>query len=130
MGAHEDGTEVTESLKIGPAIFVKLVGQAIEIGNTIFENHEALGIKAFRTIEEIHYTSTDHRIQRHQRPLMLALHVRPLCLPCGLPRGITGHPRSILLVLQPFTRTQLRPIHPSAWNNRTASIQRPRPQNR
>ena len=35
MGAHEDGTEVTESLKIGPAIFVKLIGQAIEIGNAI-----------------------------------------------------------------------------------------------
>jgi hypothetical protein len=87
MGAHEDGTEVAESLKIGPAVFVKLVGQAIEIGNTIFEDHEALGIKAFRTIEEIHHTSTDHRIQRHQRPLMLAFHVRPLCLLVGFPEG-------------------------------------------
>ena len=61
-GAHEDGTEVSKSLKIGPAIFVKLAGQAIEIGNAIFEDHEALGIKAFRAIEEIHHTSTDYRI--------------------------------------------------------------------
>jgi hypothetical protein len=87
MGAHEDGTEVPESLEIGPTIFVKLVGQAIEIGNAIFEDHEALGIKAFWTIEEIHHTSTDHRIQRHQRSLMLAFHVRPLCLLMGFPEG-------------------------------------------
>jgi hypothetical protein len=87
MGAHEGGTEVPESLKIGPAIFFKLVGQAIEIGNAIFEDHEALGIKALWTIEEIHHTSTDHRVQGHQRPLMLAFHVRPLCLLVGFPEG-------------------------------------------
>lgn len=95
MGGDEEGSEVPEPLKVGPTAFFKLVGQVIQVGDTIFYDPEPLGIKPLRTIEEIHHASADHGIQCHQRPLMLASHLRPALLLVGFPEGqhgISVHP--------------------------------------
>lgn len=129
MGGDEEGSEVPESLKVGPTVFVELVGQVIQVGDTIFDDPEPLGIKPIRTIEKIHDATADHGIQCHQRALILASHLRPPLLFVGFPEGqydIPIHSAD----LQRFSLTQPRPIHPSAWSNRTASVQRPSPQNR
>jgi hypothetical protein len=95
MGGNEEGAEVPEPLKVGPTAFVKLVGQVIQVGDTIFDDPEPLGIKPLRTIEEIHHASADHRVQCHQRPLMPASYLRPSLLFVGFPEGqhdISIHP--------------------------------------
>ena len=129
MGVDEEGSEVPEPLKVWSTVFFKLVGQAIQVGNAIFDDPEPLRIKSLRTIEEIHHASADHRIQCHQWPLMLASHLRPSLLLVGLPERQHGIPIHSV-DLQRFSLTQFRPIHPRAWSNRTASAQRPSPQNR
>jgi len=92
MGGDEEGAQVPEPLKVGPTVFLELVGQVIQVGDTIFDDGEPLGIKPLRTIEEIHHASADHRIQCHQRPLMLVSHLRPALLLVGLPEGQHGIP--------------------------------------
>ena len=72
MGGDEEGSELSEPLKVGPAVFIKLVGQVIQVRDTIFDDPDPLGIKPLRTVEEIHDASADHGIQCHQRPLVLA----------------------------------------------------------
>ena len=90
MGGDEEGSEVPEPLKVGPTAFFKLVSQVIQVGDTIFDDPEPLGIKPPRTIEEIHHASAYHRIQCHQRPLMLASHLRPSLFLVGFPEGQHG----------------------------------------
>jgi hypothetical protein len=90
MGVDEEGSEVPEPLKVGPTAFVKLVGQVIQVGDTIFDDPKPLGVKPLRTIEEIHHASADHRVQCHQRPLMLVSHLRPSLLLVGFPEGKHG----------------------------------------
>jgi hypothetical protein len=85
MGRNEESSEVPEPLKVGPTDFIKFLGQVIEVGDTIFDDPEALRIKSLRTVEEIHNASADHGIQCHQRPLMLASHSRPPLLLVGFP---------------------------------------------
>lgn len=95
MGCNEEGSEVPEPLKVRPTVFFKLVGQVIQISDTIFDDPEALRIKSFRTVEEIHDASADHGIQCHQRPLMLASHSRPPLLLVSFPEsqyGVSIHP--------------------------------------
>src|ERR1700704_3423122 len=90
MGGDEEGSEVPEPLKVGPTAFFKLVGEVIQVGDTIFDDGKPLGIKPIRTVEEIHHASADHRIQCHQRPLMLVSHLRPALLLVGFPEGQYG----------------------------------------
>jgi hypothetical protein len=85
MGGDEEGSKLSESLKIDSAVFVKLVGQGIQVCNTIFDDPDPLGIKPLRAIEEIHDASADHGIQRHQRSLVLVSHLRPPLLLMGFP---------------------------------------------
>jgi hypothetical protein len=92
MGGDEEDSKLSESLKVKPTVFVKLVCQAIQVGDTIFDDGEPLDIKPFRTIEEIHHASADHRIQCHQRPLMRASHLRPAFLLVGFPERQHGIP--------------------------------------
>jgi hypothetical protein len=72
MGIDEKGSEVPESMKVWPTAFFKLVGQVIQIGDTIFDDTETLGIETLRAVEEIDDASADYGIQSHQRPLVLA----------------------------------------------------------
>jgi hypothetical protein len=65
MGGDEKGSEATEPLKVRPTVVFELVGEVIQVGNTIFDDLEALRIQSFRTVEEIHDTSADHGIQCH-----------------------------------------------------------------
>jgi hypothetical protein len=65
MGGDEEGSQVPEPLKVWPTAFFKLVGQVIQVGDTIFDDGEPLGIKSLSTIEEIHHASADHGIQCH-----------------------------------------------------------------
>ena len=90
MGGDEEGSEVPEPLKVRPTAFFKLVSQVIQVGDTIFDDPEPLGIKSIRTIEEIDHASADHRIQCHQRPLMLASHLRPALFLVDFPEGQHG----------------------------------------
>lgn len=76
-----------ESLEVGLTAFFKLVSQAIQVGDTIFNDPDPLGIKPIGAIEEIHHASTDHRIQCHQWPLKLASHLRPAFFLVDLPEG-------------------------------------------
>jgi hypothetical protein len=85
MGGDEEGSEVSEPLKIGPTAFVKLVGQVIQVCNTIFDDPDPLDIESLRTIEKIHDASADYRIQCHQRPLVLVSYLRPSLLLVGFP---------------------------------------------
>jgi hypothetical protein len=62
MGGDEEGSEVSESLKVGQTVFVKLVDQAIQVCNTIFNDADSLGIKPLRAIEKIHNASANHSI--------------------------------------------------------------------
>ncbi len=115
MDGDEEGAELSEPLKVGLAVFVKLIGQVIQVRNTIFDYPDPLGIKPLRAIEEIHDASADHGIQRHQRPLVLASYVRPPFLLVGFPErqhSIPIHPAN----LQRTSLTQFRSIHPSAWS--------------
>ena len=113
MGGDEEGSEVPEPLKVGSTTIIKLVGQVIQVGDTIFDDPEPLGIKPLRTIEEIHHASADHRVECHQRPLLLASYLRPSLLLVGFPEGQHGIPIHSACLLR-FRVTQLRPIHPSA----------------
>jgi hypothetical protein len=54
MDGDEEGAELSEPLKVGLAVFVKLIGQVIQVGDTIFDYPDPLGIKPLRAIEEIH----------------------------------------------------------------------------
>jgi hypothetical protein len=95
MGGDEERSQMPEPLKVGPTAFFKLAGQVIQVGDTIFDDGEPLGIKPLRTIEEIHHASADHRIQSHQRPLILVSHLRPTLLFVSFPErqhGIPIHP--------------------------------------
>jgi hypothetical protein len=79
-----------EPSKVGATAFFKLIGEAIQVGDTIFEDPYPLSIKTFRAIEIVHHASTDHGIQCHQWPLMLALHVRPSLFLVSFPEGHHG----------------------------------------
>jgi len=86
---------VPEPLKVWTTAFFKLVVQVIQIGDTIFEDPDPLGIKSLGTIEEIHHASADHCIQGHQRSFVLVSHLRPSFLLVGFPKGqhdISIHP--------------------------------------
>jgi len=87
MGGDEEGSELSESLKVGLAVFVELVGQVIQICKAIFDDFDPLGIKSLRAIEEIHGASADHGIQCHQRSLMQASHSRPSLFLVEVPEG-------------------------------------------
>jgi hypothetical protein len=65
MGGDEKGSEVTEPLKVRPTVVFELVGEVIQVGDTIFDDLEALRIQSLRTVEKIHDTSADHGIQCH-----------------------------------------------------------------
>jgi len=94
VGGDEEGSKLSKPLKIEPAVFVKLVSQVIQVGNTIFDDSDPLGIEPFRAIEEIYDASADHGIQCHQRPLVLASHLRPPFLLVSFPErrhGIPAH---------------------------------------
>ena len=90
MGGDEEGSEVPEPLKVGPTVFFKLVGQVIQVCDTIFDDPEALRIKSLRAVEEIDDASADHGVQCHQRSLKLASHSRPPLLLVGFPEGQHG----------------------------------------
>ena len=45
MSGDEKGSEVPESLEIGLTAFFKLVSQVIQVGDTIFNDPDPLGIK-------------------------------------------------------------------------------------
>jgi hypothetical protein len=62
MGGDEEGSKVSEPLKVWPTVFVKLVREIIQVSNTIFEDPDPLGIKSIRTIEEVHDASADHGV--------------------------------------------------------------------
>jgi hypothetical protein len=62
MGRNEEGSEVPESLKVGPTVFFKLIGQVIQVGDTVFDDPKALRIKSLRTVEKIHDASADYGI--------------------------------------------------------------------
>jgi len=85
MGGDEEGSKVSEPLKVGSTVFVKLVREGIQVSNTIFEDPDPLGIEPLRTIEEVHDASADHGVQSHQRSLLLASHLRPTLLLVGFP---------------------------------------------
>jgi hypothetical protein len=94
MIGDEEGSKVPEPLEIGLTTIFKLVSQVIQVGNTILNDRDPLGIKTNWAIEEIYHASADHRIQCHQRPLMLASHMRPALLLVGFPErqyGISIH---------------------------------------
>jgi len=94
MGSDEEGSKLSESFKVGLAVFIKLVGQIVQLCNAIFDDPDPLSIKALRTIEEIYDASADHGIQCHQRPLVLTSHLRPPHLLVGFPErqhGISIH---------------------------------------
>lgn len=85
MGSDEEGSKVSEPLKIRSTVFVKLVGKVIQVCNAIFDDPDPLGIKPLRTIEKIHDASADYRIQCHQRPLVRVSYLRPSLLLVGFP---------------------------------------------
>jgi len=85
MSGDEESSEVSEPLKVGQAVFVKLAGQVIQICNTIFDDSDPLGIKTLRAIEEIHDASADHGVESHQLSLLLASHLRPSLFLVGFP---------------------------------------------
>jgi len=95
LGGDEEGSEVPEPLKVWPTAFFKFIGHVIQVGDTIFEDPNPLGIKSFWTIEEIHHAPTDHCIQGHQGSLVPVSHLRPSFLFVGFPEGqhnIAIHP--------------------------------------
>jgi hypothetical protein len=87
LGGDEEGPEVPEPLKVWPTTFFQFVGQIIQVGDTIFEDPDPLGIKPFGTIEEIHDAPADHCIEGHQRSLVPVSHLRPALLLVGFPEG-------------------------------------------
>lgn len=98
LGGDEEGSEVPEPLKVWPTAFFKFVGQVIQIGDTIFEDRDPLGVKAFRAIEEIHHAPADHCIEGHQRSLVQVSHLRPSFLLVGFPEGqhdVSIHPEGL-----------------------------------
>jgi hypothetical protein len=98
MGGNEESSKLSEPLKIGSAILVKLVSQVIQIRHTIFKDPDPLGIQSFRAIEEIHNTSADHGIQCHERSLELAFHLRPSLFLVSFPErqhSISIHPADL-----------------------------------
>ena len=109
LGGDEEGSEVPESLKVWSTAFFKFVGQIIQIGDTIFEDPDPLGIKSFGTIEEVHDAPADHCIEGHQRSLVPVPHLRPLLLLVGFPEGqydISIHPE---VLFHPFRLSYSRP---------------------
>jgi len=96
LGGDEEGSEVPEPLEVWPTAFFKFVGQVIEVGDTIFEDPDPLGIKSCRTIEKIQHAPADHSIEGHQRSLVPVSHLRPSLLLVGFPEGqhdISIHPK-------------------------------------
>ena len=90
MSGDEESSKVPEPLKVGLTTFFKLVSQAIQVSNTIFNDPDSLGIKPLWAIEKIHHASADHRIQCHQWALMLASYLRPALLLVSFPEGQHG----------------------------------------
>jgi hypothetical protein len=92
MHGNQEGSELSESLKVGLAVFIEFVGQVIKVRNAIFDDSNSLGIKSLRAIEEIHDASADHSVQCHQRPFELAFHLRPPLRLVGFPERQHGIP--------------------------------------
>ena len=90
MSGDEESPKVPEPLKVGLTTFFKLVSQAIQVSNTIFNDPDSLGIKPLWAIEKIYHASADHRIQCHQWALMLASYLRPALLLVSFPEGQHG----------------------------------------
>ena len=87
VGGNEESPKATESLKVRPTIFFKFVSQAVQIGDTIFHDHQTLCIKPFWTVEEIYDAPADDRIQCHERSFVLASHMGPPFFLMGFPEG-------------------------------------------
>jgi hypothetical protein len=85
MSGDEESPEMSEPLKVGQAVFVKLAGQGIQICNTVFDDSDPLGIKPVRAIKEIYNASADHGVESHQLALLLASHLRPSFHLVGFP---------------------------------------------
>ena len=109
LGGDEEGSEVPEPLKVWPTAFFKFVGQIIQIGNTIFEDPDPLGIKSFGTIEEIYDAPADHCIEGHQRSLVPVSHLRPSLLLVGFPEGQDDISIHAEVLFHPFRLSYSRP---------------------
>ena len=98
-----------EPLKVWPTAFFKFVGQIIQIGDTIFEDPDPLGIKSFGTIEEINDAPADHCIEGHQRSLVPVSHLRPSLLFVGFPEGQHDISIHAEVLFHPFRLSYSRP---------------------
>ena len=62
MNIDEEDSKVSEPLKVGATVFVKLTNQVVQVGNTIFNDPDPLSVKPLRAIEKINDASADHGI--------------------------------------------------------------------
>lgn len=65
MSVDEESSKVSEPLKVGATVFVKLTNQVVQVGNTIFNDPDSLSIESLRAIEKINDAPADHGIQGH-----------------------------------------------------------------
>jgi hypothetical protein len=61
-----------ETLKIMSGVFIKLIRESLEVCQAVSDNRPALGIKTLGGIEIVDNASTNYRVQRHQRPFLIA----------------------------------------------------------
>ena len=117
-----------ETLKVLSGVVIKLISEGVQVCQAIPHNRTALGIKTIEAVEVVDDTTTNHCIERHQGPLLLTGETRPPFQLVGFPERedhITGH-----LAYSSDLAGYERLIHPNAWNNSVASVQRPSPQKR
>ena len=119
---------MAETFKVLSGVVIKLISEGVQVCQAIAHNRTALGIKTIGAVEIVDDATTNHCVERHQGPLLLTGETRPPVHFVGFPERedhITGH-LAYFLGLAGYERL----IHPNAWNNSVASVQRPSPQKR
>jgi hypothetical protein len=66
-----------KALKVLSGVFIQFFRKGIEVCQAISDDRTALGIKPVWTIEIVHHTSANHRVQRHQGPFLMTVETRP-----------------------------------------------------
>jgi hypothetical protein len=77
---EEQGTQLTETLKVGTTILLELMFYGLEVAQTVTDDRAALLVESFLAVQEIDDAAADHRVECHQRSLKVGRDARPAVL--------------------------------------------------
>ena len=77
---EEQGTQFTETLKVGTTILLELLFYGLEVAQAVTDDRAALLVESLVAVQEIDDAAADYRVECHQRTLKLGRDAGPAVL--------------------------------------------------